>query len=260
MLRFSGAAKIAEVKRFLGLKTVEAQGMQSGESARWDQLLRAAAGASGVEDPTGEHGLRVARLARRVAESLGVDGLLLEGVEAGALVHEIGKAGVADVILRKTDLLDDDERVHYDSHAEAGAALLERADFPHKRTAIDIARHHHTPFDGHGDVERAVRSEAIPLAARIVAVCDAFDALVMGRPRRGAMSVKDAQRELLRGSGRDFDPRVVSAAIEVLRHLEALHGDVMAHLAEGADEIEFFATQRMLRRLAGAPGRQAGWP
>jgi len=74
--------------------------------------------------------------------------------------------------------------------------------------------------------------------------------LVMGRPRRAAMPVPEALKELLRQSGRDFDPRVVEALIETVRQLQQEHGDVMLYLSDAALEIEYFVTQRMLRRAA----------
>lgn len=245
---FAAEDKLGEVDRYLALKAAEARTASHGNLRSWGYLLDAAARASGIEDATWEHCPRVARLALLVAPRLGLTSDQAAGVEAGALLHDVGKLGVADIILRNTETLDDKEAELYNTHAEAGAQLLERADIPHKRTVIDVVRLHHTPYDGRGERAANLQGEAIPLAARIVAACDAFDALVMGRPRRAAMPVPEALKEILRQSGRDFDPRVVDALIETVRQLQREHGDVMQYLSDAAVEIEYFATQRMLRR------------
>ena len=247
------AGKFGEIDRYLTLKSVEAGTATHSESRTWSYLVDAAANATSIEDGTLEHGPRVARLARYVAERLGEPPKVVEAIEVGALLHEVGKLGVSDVILRKTEPLEEKEAELYAAHAAAGAQLLERADIPHKRVAVNVARYHHAPFDGHGGSASTLLGEAIPREARIVAVCDAFDAFVMGRPRRPAVSVQEALRELLRQSGRDFDPRVVDALIATVRELEREHGDAMQYLADAAGEIDYFATQRLLR-CAGRSG------
>jgi putative nucleotidyltransferase with HDIG domain len=251
---FATEDKLREVDRYLVIKTAEVRAASHANLRSWDYLLDAAARASGIEDASWEHCPRVARLALLVAQRLGLTSDQVGGVEAGALLHDVGKLGVADIILRNTEMLDDKEAELYNAHAEAGAQLLERADISHKRTVIDVIRLHHTPYDGRGERAASVQGDAIPLAARIVAACDAFDALVMGRPRRAAMSVPEALKEILRQSGRDFDPRVVVELIETVRQLQREHGDVMQYLSDVALEIEYFATQRMLRRAARGAG------
>ena len=110
-------------------------------------------------------------------------------------------------------------------------------------------RLHHQPYDGVG-ARRMLKGDAIPIEARIVAACDHFDALVMGRPRRLAVPIEEALCELLRQSGRDFDPRVVEVLIATVRQLRCEHSDVMAYLAEDADQYDFTSARRVFRRAA----------
>jgi putative nucleotidyltransferase with HDIG domain len=253
LLAMTVADKVAEVRRYLDVKVVETHASQA-ETGSWELLLNTAANASAIEDESLEHGPRVACLATHVARRLGLSGDNVEAIGAAALTHDVGKLGVADALLRRREPLDEQEQGLYDAHAEAGAKLLASLTVPHRQTVIDVARHHHTAFDGHGAHGSALRGDAIPLAARIVAVCDAFDAWVKGRPRRPPASVDEALRELMRQSGRDFDPQVVDAFIDVARELRAEHGDLMAYLAGAASGVGLSGAQLELRRLRTAAG------
>jgi putative nucleotidyltransferase with HDIG domain len=158
---------------------------------------------------TGEHCIRVALFSRLLGERIvGNDVDALRTLEYGALLHDIGKIGVPDAILRKSGPLDDDEWQIMRAHPVYGCEMLSGIEF--LQEALPIVRHHHERFDGDGYPD-GLRGEAIPLGARIFAVADAFDAMTAERHYRAAMSLQDTVDELERHSGSQFDPAVVSA-------------------------------------------------
>lgn len=247
---FSGESRLREIDQYLASKRIRVPPSSGGESGRtWEYLISTAANASSAEDSTLEHGVRVACLAGHLARAAGDDAASVRASETGALIHEIGKIGVPRRVLTKHEPLSAAEQDMLDAHSQVGAELLERAEFEGKRVAVNVARFHHAPFDGMGG-QRSPMGDAIPREARIVAICDAFDELVMGRPRKRAMPVQDALKDILSRRGRDFDPQLTDRFIETVRRLQREHPDLMVHLAEGAEQIEYFATQRMLRRVA----------
>ena len=214
-------------------------------------LIAMAASASAVEERTGEHGVRVAQLCREVGRSLGLSDEHVFLAEQAALVHDIGKATVPPAILSKTEDLTEHEGALLERHADDGGRLIERSKLPNRSRIAEIIRLHHHPYDGVGK-QSSVRADLIPIEARLLAACDRFDALVMGRPRRPAVPVAEALKELLRQSGRDFDPRVVASLIETVRRLQRNNADLIAFLSEDAEQFEYIAARRMLRRAAGA--------
>ena len=135
-------------------------------------------------------------------------------------MHDIGKIGVASELLRKPGPLNEEETIAMRCHPELGARILEPV--PRLRTVAPIVRASHERFDGLGYPDGLV-GDAIPLESRIVAVCDAFDAMVSDRPYRRAMTRDAAIAELRACAGTQFDPRVVQAFLEELAymHLEA---------------------------------------
>jgi putative nucleotidyltransferase with HDIG domain len=166
-----------------------------------------------VKDPyTRGHSVRVSHYAATIAREMGVDGEMLRQVELGGHVHDIGKIGVREEVLNKPGKLTDAEYEHIMTHPVVGWRILAPllGDTP---VALNIVRSHHERFDGRGVPDR-LAGETIPLEARIVAVADAFDAMTSDRPYRpDGMSVDDAVLEIVRCSGTQFDPRVVSAVV-----------------------------------------------
>jgi len=243
--------RLAQLDRYLESKRLLTR-VASPASNSWDYLISLAASSIAPEDPTLEHGLRVGCLSALVAAALHAPDLGEEVMVAAGLVHDVGKVGIPPEVLMSADPLTEPESALFDAHAETGAQLLEQADFPHKRAVINTARYHHCTFDGIG-AHSPLRGEAIPLEARIVAVCDAFDGMLKGRPRRPALPVARALEELLRRAGRDFDPAVVSALVEVCRRLpsdSAALGDVLSAKAE---DIPYFASRRAWRTASAKP-------
>jgi two-component system cell cycle response regulator len=159
------------------------------------------------------HMERTAALCRPVGEQLGLSERLTDVAVRTAAVHDVGKLVLPRELLAKRQL-DESDRKLIRRHPVAGQKLLECV--PETRGVAGLVRATHERYDGFGYPD-GLRGKAIPLPARIVAVCDAFDAMTEGRPYRPAMSVQRAVRELWRGSGTQFDPRVTGALSEVLQ-------------------------------------------
>lgn len=158
------------------------------------------------------HSRRVADLALALAQRLGLDGDELEQLRRGALLHDIGKIAVPDAILRKHGPLDENERDAMERHTVFARDLLAPIGF--LRNAIDVPYAHHERWDGSG-YPRGLAGEDIPLAARIFAVVDVYDALTRERPYRPAWSHDAARDYIASEAGRLFDPAVVAAFIAV---------------------------------------------
>ncbi len=163
---------------------------------------------------TRAHTERVRRIARCIAERMGLTDEELAAIEIGALLHDVGKIGVTDTILRKPGPLDREEYEKIREHPAKGRHLL--GDIACLEGAIPCVLHHHERFDGQGYPGRLAGQE-IPLPGRIISVADAFDAMTSDRPYRRRMLARTALAELRRGAGRQFDPEVVQAFLWVWR-------------------------------------------
>jgi diguanylate cyclase (GGDEF)-like protein/putative nucleotidyltransferase with HDIG domain len=163
---------------------------------------------------THRHARRVSQIASAVAREMGLTEDQVQEVEYAAALHDIGKIGVADSILRKSSPLDDAEWREMRRHSELGFQILNGIDFLHE--AAEIVYSHHERWDGSG-YPRGLKGEEIPLGARIFAVVDAFDAMTSRRPYREAMSREEALMEVVRNSGSQFDPNVIGAFMAVIR-------------------------------------------
>jgi HD-GYP domain-containing protein (c-di-GMP phosphodiesterase class II) len=161
------------------------------------------------DDETGSHAHRVTEIALAIARE--VDPALASDPELrfGFLLHDIGKIGIPDRILLKPAALDEEEMRQMQTHTLLGEHLISA--MPHLRgIARDVIVHHHERWDGDG-YPWGLAGEAIPLAARIFAVADAFDALTSDRPYRAAVSRQEALAEIHHNSGTQFDPAIVEA-------------------------------------------------
>jgi HD-GYP domain-containing protein (c-di-GMP phosphodiesterase class II) len=165
------------------------------------------------DDYTASHEEQVGELAQRVATRLGVETPRAVDVRHAALLHDVGKVAIPSEILLKPAPLTDEEWVTMRSHAEIGGALVARIPaFEHLAAAV---RASHERWDG-GGYPDGLAGERIPLAARIIAACDTYEAIVTDRPYRAAREPQDAARELLRVSGSQLDPSVVDALLDEL--------------------------------------------
>ena len=166
------------------------------------------------DNMTHRHARRVARMAAVMAKEMGLDPEKVLEIEYAAALHDIGKIGVADSILRKAAPLDDEEWRDMRRHSELGYEILKGIDF--LRVAAEIVWAHHERYDGKG-YPRGLAGEEIPLGARVFGVVDAYDAMTSRRPYRQAMSREQACIEIASNAGTQFDSRVVDAFLVMIR-------------------------------------------
>jgi putative two-component system response regulator len=162
------------------------------------------------DDATRRHTTRVAHVAAALGRELGFDAEMEDAMRAAAPLHDLGKIGIPDAILLKPGRLDDQEFATMQQHAVIGANILSGDSASLFRTAADIALSHHEHWDGSGYPFGLV-ADAIPLAGRIVALADAFDAMSHERPYKRALPAPAVRAEIDRCSGAHFDPAVVRA-------------------------------------------------
>jgi putative nucleotidyltransferase with HDIG domain len=206
--------------------------LSESESA-YDSTLRALSLALDVRDRETEgHAQRVARYMDLMARELRSTKLDVRTLRRGALLHDVGKIGIPDEILRKTGELDGAQWRIMKRHPAYGARIL--AGIPYLSGAAEIVHHHHERFDGSGYPD-GLAGEEIPLGARVFALADALDAMTSDRPYRRAMSLEDAVTEIERCSGKQFDPVIVSAFLHIpVERLAAVRSDAgpMDHFAD----------------------------
>ena len=172
-------------------------------------VLAALSHAIEARDPyTRGHSERVSSVAQVVARRLGWKSSRLAALRLGALLHDVGKLNLDATVLHKPGPLDDREYREVQRHPQAGARLIRGVQT--LRPALPYVLFHHERWDGHGYPTGRSR-EQIPVGARIVAVVDAFDAMISMRPYRRPLPVASALVELERGAGSQFDPGVVRA-------------------------------------------------
>jgi putative two-component system response regulator len=170
---------------------------------------------------TGGHTDRLADLSAFLGRELGLSAQELELVRLGASLHDIGKIGIPDGILLKEGGLEPDERMLMQTHTLIGDRLLESV--PELEGARPVVRSHHERWDGSGYPDR-LAGEEIPFAARLVAVADGIEAMSSHRPYRGPLPPAEILRELREGSGTQWDPAIVAAAVDLVERGEILFG------------------------------------
>jgi response regulator RpfG family c-di-GMP phosphodiesterase len=168
---------------------------------------------------TGTHVDRTSALCHRLALAVGMPPAEAELLRHAAVLHDVGKVGIPDRILRKPGRFDADERAVMETHTQIGADILAGSGSALIRLGAVIARSHHERWDGTGYPD-GLRGEEIPLAARISTVCDVFDALLSIRPYKPAWPLRDALAELIAQRGRQFDPELVDAFVALVDSLE----------------------------------------
>jgi putative two-component system response regulator len=169
---------------------------------------------------TGLHIDRMAAISQRLASAAGMPDAAAELLGHAAVLHDVGKVGIPDRILGKPGHFDDDERAVMQTHTTIGADILAGSSSALIQLAAVIARSHHERWDGTGYPD-GLRGEEIPLAARISAVSDVFDALLSPRPYKPAWPLDAVLAELRDQRGRQFDPALVDAFLELVPTLDA---------------------------------------
>jgi putative two-component system response regulator len=206
--------------------------------SRIEMLERLAVTAELRDDSTGEHSYRVGKLAALLAQEFGCDEDTCYMIELAARLHDIGKIGVPDAILLKPEKLNEAERQIMRTHTTVGAELLSKSNIPHMQMAEEIARHHHEWWDGSG-YPGNVSGSAIPLAARITALADVFDALTHKRPYKVPWPIQAALDEIAKLKGMQFDPQLTDHFIVLVTKLKLDHSDLDAFLGQAAHASPF---------------------
>ncbi|HWI54128.1 MAG TPA: HD domain-containing phosphohydrolase, partial [Desulfobacteria bacterium] len=164
------------------------------------------------DNVTKGHSLRVINYSVIIAKRLGIKGQQLEQLRLGALLHDIGKIGIPDAILLKTEKLTEEEWRIMETHPLLGAEMLSKINF--LSSAVPVVLHHHERFDGGGYPSKLI-GEQVPLLARIFSIADAFDAITSKRPYRDIQSVDNAISELKRCTGTQFCPTCMEAFLSI---------------------------------------------
>ncbi len=198
-----------QLEHLVGLRTAEV------EITRVEVLARLALVAELRDDPSRRHTRRVGQSSAILAATLGLAAHEVDTIRKAAPLHDIGKISVPESVLLKPDALTDEEFDLVETHAQSGADLLGGSDDRILETAREIALGHHENFDGSG-YPAGLKGDQIPLVARIVAIADVFDALTHDRPWRPAFSVEQATNEMASQSGKQFDPQLLDAFLDLV--------------------------------------------
>src|SRR3954454_4253276 len=185
------------------------------EDAQHEMFERLAVAAEHRPHETGEHTLRVGTLAGGIARLIGLDEGFVDDIAVAARLQDIGKIAVRDAILLKPGPLTSAEFDEMKSHTLLGAEILSDGRTRVMRLAEEIARSHHERWDGAG-YPYGIESANIPLSGRVVATCDAFDAMLSERVYKAAMPLPDAMADIRRGAGAQLDPRVAHALVTLV--------------------------------------------
>ena len=159
------------------------------------------------------HSDRVTSLSLTIAKEMAISSKEVQQIHWGALLHDVGKIGIPDQILRKPGPLNEEEWVVMKKHPEIGYDMLK--DIPFLKPALNIVHSHHERFDGKG-YPQGLKGSNIPLAARIFSIVDSFDAMTSDRPYRKKISQADAIIEIKRCSGSQFDPEIAKVFIKMI--------------------------------------------
>ena len=184
------------------------------EAAQIEIIERLARAAEFRDDNTGQHTERVGQMAALLARQLGLPDPQVSLIRRAAPLHDVGKIGIPDAVLLKLGKLTLEEFELVKTHTTIGARILSGSRFGVLRLAEEIAFSHHERWDGDGYV--GIRQDQIPLAGRIVAVADVFDALTQKRPYKAAWPIAEAIAEIERQRTRQFDPEIVDAFLRVI--------------------------------------------
>jgi len=239
-------------------KLAEQVAQQELMRSRIEMLERLAVTAELRDDSTGEHSYRVGRLSSLLGQEFGCDDQTCFMLDLAARLHDIGKIGIPDGILLKPDRLTEAEREIMKTHTTVGAELLAQSEIPHMQMAEDIARFHHEWWDGSG-YPNGIGGAAIPIAARITALADVYDALTHKRPYKEPWPVARALEEIAYLKGHQFDPELTDLFLALIRRLQREVGDLDEYLGAAARLSPFIrAREKIASTLRRSGGRDTG--
>lgn len=202
-----------DLERLVAERTAQLQEALTELEHSYDYTLEALGGALDLKDAETEgHCRRVTAYTIAIGRAMGLDNSALRHIARGAFLHDIGKMGIPDAILRKPGPLTPEEDAIMRRHCEIGYQVLQN--IPFLREAAQIVLCHQERYDGTG-YPRGLRGEEIPLGARIFAVADALDAMISDRPYRKALPIEVAREEIRRCAGTQFDPQVVEVFLSL---------------------------------------------
>lgn len=182
------------------------------ERSRRETIHRLSRAVETRDTETGSHIERIGELAALIAQRLDLDSERIELLRIASPMHDVGKIGISDSILRKPGKLTDEERTEMERHTEIGHSILAGSESEPLELAAEIALTHHEKMDGSG-YPRGLRGDEIPLAGRIAAVVDVFDALISDRVYRPAFSIEKAVEIMRENRGEHFDPEPLDALL-----------------------------------------------
>ncbi|MFC2071706.1 HD domain-containing phosphohydrolase [Chloroflexota bacterium] len=188
--------------------------------ASLDTVYRLARAAEYKDEDTGAHVERMSHYSSAIARTTGLDDKFVERILWAAPMHDIGKIGIPDRVLQKPGKLDSDEWVIMRQHTTIGAEILKEASADFVKLAAEIALTHHEKWDGSG-YPQGLRSSDIPLAGRIVALADVFDALTSERPYKNPFPIEKALDIIKESRGSHFDPELVNGFLGIEDEIRA---------------------------------------
>jgi len=191
------------------------------KAASLDTIYRLSIASEYKDDNTGAHIKRISGYSAAVARLMGLDGSTVETILYASPMHDVGKIGIPDRILMKPGKLDPAEWEIMKQHSVIGARILQGSDAEFIRLGETIAHYHHEKWDGSGYPDQ-LKGNKIPIAARIVAIADVFDALMSRRPYKKPFSLKNSLAIIKEGRGSHFDPDVVDAFFAIQPEILAL--------------------------------------
>ncbi|MFC1861700.1 HD domain-containing phosphohydrolase [Chloroflexota bacterium] len=179
-----------------------------------DTVYRLSRAAEYKDEDTGAHVQRMSHYSSAIARGMGLDEEFIENVLWAAPMHDVGKIGIPDRVLLKPGKLDDDEWVIMRQHTTIGAEILKDADADFVKLAAEIALTHHEKWNGSG-YPNGIKGSDIPLAGRIIALADVFDALTTERPYKESFPLEKALAIIKEGQGTHFDPQVADTFFSI---------------------------------------------
>ncbi|MFC2014377.1 HD domain-containing phosphohydrolase [Chloroflexota bacterium] len=182
--------------------------------ASLDTVYRLSRAAEFKDEDTGAHVQRMSHYSSAIARAMGMDGEFIQSVLWAAPMHDVGKIGIPDQILLKPGKLDDEEWVTMKQHTTIGGEILKDADADFIKMAAEIALTHHEKWDGSG-YPNGIKGSDIPIAGRIVALADVFDALTTERPYKEPFPLEKALAIIKEGQGTHFDPQVTDTFFSI---------------------------------------------